>query len=85
MREGLRHLQQRDQVARLPPHLPAGASRTGSSDAAQAGAHRRVHDVMQGCTSSVRGAVQEALAERAKGALKTLRKSSILRMSHTRA
>ena len=35
MREGLRHLQQRDQVARLLSHLPAGAFRTGLSAAAQ--------------------------------------------------
>ena len=35
MREGLRHLQQRDQVARLPPHLPARAAKALLSAAAQ--------------------------------------------------
>ena len=35
VREGLRHLQERDQVTRLLPHLPADSSKTLLSDAAQ--------------------------------------------------
>ena len=78
VREGLCHLQQRDQIARLLPHLPAGAPKTLLSHCcAAAGAHRRAHDVVRGYTSSARKAVQKPLADKAKGALDLLRRSSI--------
>ena len=52
VREGLRHLQQRDQVARLLPDLPAGAFRTVLSDAAQLQVRTAGRMMLCGATSA---------------------------------